>query len=108
MTKKIIDVLRKYESVEDLMSGPIDEVISRLQKVKEEKQTEGVQLILEYETDYGSYGDSDRQVVNLYDRRLETDEEYQERVTKEAAEKERALDSKRRQLERLKKELGES
>lgn len=107
MTKKIIDVLRKYESVEDLMSGPIDEVIARLQKVKEEKQTEGVQLILEYETDYGSYGDSDRQVVNLYDRRLETDEEYQERVTKETSEKERALESKRRQLERLKKELGE-
>jgi hypothetical protein len=108
MTKKIIDVLRKYESVEDLMSGPIDDVIARLQKVKEEKQTEGVQLILEYETDYGSYGDSDRQVVNLYDRRLETDEEYQERVTKEAAEKERALNAKRVQLERLKKELGES
>ena len=107
MTKKIIDVLRKYESVEDLMSGPIDEVIARLQKVKEEKQTEGVQLILEYETDYGSYGDSDRQVVNLYDRRLETDEEYQERVTKETSEKGRALESKRRQLERLKKELGE-
>lgn len=108
MTKRIIDVLRKYESVEDLMSGSIDDVIARLQKVREEKKTEGVELILEYETDYGSYGDSDRQVVNLYDRRLETDEEYADRTAKEALERERVLNAKRVQLERLKKELGES
>lgn len=108
MTKRIIDVLRKYESVEDLMSGPIDEVIARLQKVREEKKIEGAELILEYETEYGSYGDSDRQVVNLYDRRLETDEEYADRTAKEQAAREQALNAKRLQLERLKKELGES
>lgn len=106
MTKRIIDVLRKYESVEDLMRGPIDGVIARLQKVAQEKKIEGVELILEYETEY--FGVSRRQVVNLYDRRLETDEEYQERANKETIERERTLKAKRVQLERLKKELGES
>lgn len=108
MSKKIIDVLRKYESIEDYLSGPIDKVIERLEKIKEEKQAEGTELIVEYETDYASYGDSDRQVVNLYDRRLETDEEYSERMTKEQTARELALNAKRLQLERLKKELGEA
>lgn len=106
MTKKIIDVQRKYEYLTSELSGTIDDVIQRLQKLKA-AQKEGSVLVLEYETEYGSYGDSDRQQVNLYDRRLETDEEYQERLNKEAGEKRRQLKFKRAQLEALKKELGE-
>lgn len=104
---KIVDVQRKYEYLTSELSGPIDEVIKMLQELKERTQKEGSILVLEYETEYGSYGDSDRQQVNLYDRRLETDEEYQARLEKEASDKQRSLAYKRAQLESLKKELGE-
>lgn len=107
MTKKVLDVLRKYESLTYNLSGTVDEVIERLQELKKECYVEGATLVLEYETEYGSYGDPDRQVVNLYDRRLETDEEYAARLETERLLKERTLESKRAQLEALKKELGE-
>jgi hypothetical protein len=106
MTKKVIDVLRKYQDLTYDLSGPIDEVIERLTRLKEENTIDSV-IILEYETQYGSWGDSDRQVVNVYDRRIETDEEYAERLTKEKDERDRVLAFKRAQLETLKKELGE-
>lgn len=108
MTKKVIDVLRKYASLTYELSGTIDEVVKTLQDLKQNGTKEGCVLVLEWETEYGSYGDSDRQQVNLYDRRLETDEEYVARLVREKAEKDAALDRKRRQLEALKKELGES
>lgn len=108
MTKKVIDVLRKYESLTYELSGTIDDVIKTLQTLKQTNEKEGCVLVLEYETEYGSYGDSDRQQVNLYDRRLETDEEYNNRLLAEKAAKEKDLERKHRQLEALKKELGES
>lgn len=107
MTKKTIDVLCEYEKLSYELSGPIDEVIKMLQDIRDRKQVKGSILILEYETEYGNYGDSDRQVVNLYERRLETDEEYAKRLFSEGAEKENQLAQKRKQLEQLKKELGE-
>lgn len=106
MTKKIVDVKRKYAELTYELCGTIDEVIERLVQLKS-TQKEGETLVLEYETEYGSYGDSDRQQVNLYDRRLETDEEYQIRLDKEAVAKEQSIARKRAQLEALKKELGE-
>lgn len=108
MTKKLVDVLRRHESIEDLLIGPINVVIERLQRIQDEKRIEGADLIMMYETEYGRWGDDDRQVVNLYDRRLETDEEYSDRLAKEKSRRERELEAKRRQLEMLKKELGES
>jgi len=106
MTKKIVDVRRQYQYLTSELSGTIDEVIAYLQKLKVECQTEGSTLVLEWETEY-DYGCDDRQQVNLYDRRLETDEEYQTRIDREAVEKERVIARKRAQLEALKKELGE-
>jgi hypothetical protein len=106
MKKKVIDVLRKYSALTYQLNGTVDEVIQHLQELKE-SVVEGSELILEYELEYGSYGDADRHVINLYDRRLETDEEYADRTKKEAVASERALNNKRRQLEQLKKELGE-
>lgn len=106
MTKKIIAVERKYESLTYELCGTIDEVIERLVQLKA-TQKEGETLVLEYETEYGSYGDSDRQVVSLYDHRLETDEEYQVRLQKEEEIKQQNISRKRAQLEQLKKELGE-
>lgn len=104
--KNVISVLKGPISYN--FDGTIDQVISRLQEIKADQQVSGVELVLSYETEYGSWGDSDRQVVNLYERRLETDEEYQERLTKESEDKERSLAHKREQLEQLKKELGEA
>lgn len=105
MTKKIVDVRRQYQYLTSELSGTIDEVITYLQKLKADCQTEGSTLVLEWETEYDY--ERDRQQVNLYDRRLETDEEYQTRIELEAAQKERDLSRKRAQLEALKKELGE-
>lgn len=107
MTKKTVLVPYKYESLTYELCGTVDEVITRLKEAKERLQTEDSVLVLEYETKYGSYEDSDRQVVNLYARRLETDEEYRTRLEQEKAAEEKCLASRRAQLEQLKKELGE-
>lgn len=106
MTKKVLDVKRKHHELSYQLSGPIGDVIAMLQRLKDETP-EGSELILNYDTDYGYYGDGDRQVVFLYDRRLETDDEYEARLTKENDDKEKRLKEKRDQLARLKKELGE-
>lgn len=107
MTKKTLMVPYKYESLSYQLCGTVDEVINVLKGVKERYQTEDSTLYLEYETEYGSYGDSDRNVVNLYAQRLETDEEYQTRLEQEKVAEESRLAYKRAQLEQLKKELGE-
>lgn len=106
MTKKIVDVKRKYMELTYELSGTIDKVIERLIQLKSTQKADEV-LILEYETEYGCYGDSDRQVVNLYDRRVETDVEYEARLQKEEELERQTLSRKRTQLEQLKKELGE-
>ena len=106
MTKKTILVRTdKYLTYE--FDDTIDGVIQRLKQLKEAYQTEDNILMLEYETGYGSYGDSDRQQVNLYIKRLETDEEYEARKKEEQSQEEKRLTYKRAQLEQLKKELGE-
>lgn len=107
MTKKIVLMLRRYGQLTYQFDGPIEDTIKLLQEMKNEADSMGVELVLDYETEYGSYGDSDRQVVNVYEKRMETDIEYQERLDKEAAQKEQALKRKREEFERLKKELGE-
>lgn len=106
MTKKMVKIKRKYEGLTYELCGTIDQVIELLIKLKD-TQKEGETLYLEYETVYGSYGDSDSQVVNLYDSRLETDEEYQLRLQREEEIKQQDISRKRAQLEKLKKELGE-
>lgn len=107
MTKKVIDVKREHQELSYELSGSIGDVIAMMQRLKDETP-EGSELILNYDTDYGQWpGDSDRNVVFMYDRRLETDEEYEARLTKENDDKEKRLKEKRDQLARLKKELGE-
>lgn len=107
MTKKIVMVLRQWGHLTYQFDGPIEDSIKLLQEMKDEADSQGVELVLDYETEYGSYGDSDRQVVNVYEKRMETDEEYQERLDKETTQKEQDLKRKREEFERLKKELGE-
>lgn len=104
MTKKIIDVERKYEALRSELSGSVDEIIEMLQRRKLETPV-GSTLILSYETVY-DYGD-EYSVVKLYDRRLETDEEYKIRLAQEAEAHENRMISKRAQFLALKKELGE-
>jgi hypothetical protein len=106
MTKKMVKIKRKYEQLTYELCGTVDQVIERLVKLKD-TQKEGETLYLEYETVYGTYGDADCQVVNLYDNRLETDEEYQLRLQREEEIKQQDISRKRAQLEKLKKELGE-
>lgn len=106
MTKKVIDVLRKHQELTSDLSGTIDEVIERLTRLKEGNPYNSV-IVLEYETEHGCWGDSDRQVVNIYDRRIETEDEYTIRLLKEKDERDRSMAFKRAQLEALKKELGE-
>lgn len=107
MTKQIRDFIRKYDTLSHELSGTIDEVIERLQALKSTHQNPGSILVLEWETEYGSYGDSDRQHVQMYDRRQETDEEYESRLLEEQKIKAEVLQHKRKQFEALKKELGE-
>ena len=90
MTKKIIDVEREYSTLTYEFDGTVDHVISMLKELND-ATPEGNTLILNYETEYGYYGDSDRQVVKLYDRRLETDDEYKMRLAQEAEEKENRM-----------------
>lgn len=106
MAKKTVDIKRKCMELTYELSGTVDKVIERLIQLKSTQKADEV-LILEYETEYGCYGDSDRQVVNLYDRRVETDEEYEARLQKEEELERQNLSRKRIQLEQLKKELGE-
>jgi len=108
MTKRMVMVLREHQHLTgDDLSGTIDDVIERLQELKRSYNVPDSTLVLEWETEYGSYGDSDREQVNLYDRRLETDEEYAARTRLEKEQVHAMLQHKRAQLEALKKELGE-
>jgi hypothetical protein len=75
------------------LDGPIDEIISDLQKCKE-GGWEGIT----YEYDY----DNTKEYY-VYKTRLETDEEYNLRMSEEESWKE----YRRRQYEKLKKEFGE-
>lgn len=104
MTKKTIDVERVYQGLRSELSGTVDEIIEMLNKRKLETP-DGATLILSFETVY-SYNEPYEE-VKLYDRRLETDEEYNTRIAQEAEEKENRMRVKRAQLEALKKELGE-
>lgn len=104
--KEIIDVKRKFLELTYELSGTVDDVIAMLQRLKEQTP-EGSTLILKYETDYGSYGDRDRDVVYLFDRRIETDQEYRNRLDTERLNAERTRQQKLDQLAKLKKELGE-
>lgn len=104
MTKKIVEIERKYEELRSELSGTVDQVIELLQQHKL-NTPEGSTLILSFEEVY-DYGDS-YHAVKLYDRRLETDEEYKMRLAQEAEEKENRMIAKRAQLLALKKELGE-
>jgi hypothetical protein len=102
---------RKVEKVIDdihyRLEGSIEAAILYLQEMKAEADEKGVTYHLDYTKDYGSWGDPDRDIINLIEKREETDEEYQARLEKEQADKAASLDSKRKQLEQLKKELGE-
>jgi hypothetical protein len=104
MTKEFVDIERTWDHLRFEFDGTVDDVIEMLNQRKLETP-EGSTLILSYETVY-DYGDS-YNVVKMYDRRLETDEEYKMRLAQEAEEKENRMRAKRAQLEALKKELGE-
>lgn len=104
MTKKIVEIERKYEELRSELSGTVDQVIELLQQHKL-NTPEGSTLILSFEEVY-DYNYS-YYAVKLYDRRLETDEEYKMRLAQEAEEKENRIIAKRAQLLALKKELGE-
>lgn len=97
---------RKYEGLTYQLDGTVDEVIHRLQELKDNTE-EGSTLHLNFEKVYGEYGDDDTWEVKLYDERIETDQECRIRMNKEeqAVRTTRAL--KLAQLAQLKKELGE-
>lgn len=93
MTKKQI---RETESIylSDL-EGTFEEVMTKLQNWKNEGW-EGLECNYHYESSY----------YELYRNRLETDEEYNERMSQEQLMKERAEAQRRKQYEQLKKEFG--
>ena len=89
------------------LDGSIENAIKYLQGLKAEADEKGVEYRLDYTHESGTWGDSDRDIINLIEKREETDEEYQERLKKEEIRKQEDIAQKRLQLEQLKKELGE-
>lgn len=105
--KKVVMVQRKHQSLTCALSGTVDEVIARLEKLRD-TTPEGCVLKLNWENVYAQYpGDEDSQEVMLYDERLETDEECRIRLQQEEHHVQSVLAQKRAQLEQLKKDLGE-
>lgn len=78
---------------------PIQELIDIVENAKNKGATH---VVIESE-----YDSSDVELRFEYDRE-ETDEEFNMRLRNEERQKESTLEYKRRELERLKKELGES
>lgn len=107
MNKKLISIPHMYQgfSLTHELSGKIEDVIERLNVIKN-SVPDGIQIRLDYTTDYGYYND-DHDVVFVYEERLETDEECLAREKKESDEQQERTAQKRKQLEKLKKELGE-
>ena len=91
-------IITEYKTVQTLdpydFEGPIDDVIGRLTKLKVDYY--GRNLVLTY------IGDDDYHEYYLYEKREETDEEYDKRIN---ADKHRALEREkheRKQYEQLK------
>ena len=93
MTKKQIRETKRID-LSDL-EGKIDDMISQLQDWKNDGW-EGLEI----------YYDYDNTSYHLYKDRLETDEEYNHRMSNEKLMKERAEAQRRKQYEQLKREFG--
>lgn len=81
------------------LEGSIDEVIKRLQDLKE-KHGEGAELTIDY---YGHDAGID---VSVYTSREETDEEFEDRIKREEMYRKNLEDNERKQLEFLKAKYG--
>jgi hypothetical protein len=93
MTKKQIRETKRID-LSDL-EGKIDDMISQLQDWKNDGW-EGLECDYYYEST----------VYELYKHRLETDEQYNLRMSHEKLMKERAEAQRRKQYEQLKREFG--
>ena len=97
---------RKFKGLTYQLDGTVDEVILRLQDLKD-KTEEGTTLHLSFEKVFGQWGDDDTWEVKLYDERLETEKERLSRLQREEQSIVVARANKMVQLAQLKKELGE-
>lgn len=93
MTKKLIRETKTIYLSD--FEGKIDDMISQLQDWKND-EWEGL------DSDYGY----EISCYELYRNRLETDEEYNERMSQEKLIKERDEAKRRKQYEQLRKEFG--
>lgn len=97
--------MRKQVSIQrGSLSYEFDGTIKQAIKMLQELETKFPNAVLSYD----SRGYDDNYVVYVDDLRLETDEEFENRIALEKIHEERALEYKKSQYERLKKELGVS
>ena len=102
MTKKMIGVILGDYISEDLLEGSIKNIVGELSKFQDKYASlyEDIQIVSSY--DYDGCLE-----YHLEGMRLETKEEYRARLDKQVRDKEWLRNHKIRQLEQLKKELGE-
>jgi hypothetical protein len=100
MTKRTIRVDTGFDKYE-IDSKTLNQVIATLKVYRERVGGEAV-------FDINVYSEYDCEMVdiNLYEERIETDEEYSIRARQEAAQQARYSQQKIEQYEKLKKELG--
>jgi len=101
-----INVQTVVDTIHWNLSTNIEDTIQYLQSLKADADERGVQLKLNYTKDYGTYGDSDRDVIELVEERLETDAEYEKRLSDAEEHQKQVQAQKVAQFEALKKELG--
>lgn len=101
-----INVHTVVDTIHWNLSSNIEGAIEYLQSLKADADERGVQLKLNYTKEYGSYGDPDRDVIELVEERLETDAEYEKRLADGEEQRKQVQAQKVAQFEALKKELG--
>lgn len=101
--KKPQKVHVRLEDLRYKLEGDLDKAIALLQELKgKHKGVENLSLSIEVEDDYG---DSHYVSVELMGYRLETEQEFEERLQKEYAWYKDLEERKRKQYEELKKEF---
>jgi len=99
--KRHIKELLCYLYVDELIDGPIERVIQRIQEIKKKYSNKGYEnIVFDYTYDYHT-GTTE---VDVYGERLETDEELKKRIAKNERERKRKRERRKAEKEKKQKE----